>query len=259
MWVLPTTMPNVKPDVYDGTPENPGNNVTNGNTNSARSYASLAGADFLNSVPDYILGNTLSGATANQLEALYDYKRNKDLQTQSENFNASQNQIDRVYNAEQAALDRAFSAEEALKTRDFNSNEAKLQRDWETEMSNSAYRRAAADISALGFNPAVLFSNYGQMASTPSGHAASGSNASLNGGARSSGRGSSSGHTGSASSNGIGSLLGSALMTIGSIVVAGIKASSAVKIAGMEKKYASRNLNSNINTNHTTVYHKYQI
>lgn len=52
----------------------------------------------------------------------------------------------------------------------FNAAEAQKQRDWEQEMSNTAYQRAASDMKAAGFNPALMFQQGG--ASTPSGSSA---------------------------------------------------------------------------------------
>lgn len=52
-----------------------------------------------------------------------------------------------------------FEREEAEKARLFNSAEAEKSRDWQTEMSNTAYQRAAADMAAAGINPASLGGN----------------------------------------------------------------------------------------------------
>lgn len=56
----------------------------------------------------------------------------------------------------------------------FNAKQAQIQRDWETEMSNTAYQRAVADMQAAGLNPAMLYQSGGQGASTPSGANATG-------------------------------------------------------------------------------------
>lgn len=53
----------------------------------------------------------------------------------------------------------------------FNSSEAQKQRDYETEMSNTAYQRAIADMKKAGINPLLAVQQGG--ASTPSGASAS--------------------------------------------------------------------------------------
>lgn len=52
----------------------------------------------------------------------------------------------------------------------FNAREAQKQREWQTEMSNTAYQRAATDLEAAGLNRVIAL---GSPASTPSGATAS--------------------------------------------------------------------------------------
>lgn len=56
---------------------------------------------------------------------------------------------------------------------EFNSAEAQKQRDWETEMSNTSYQRAVADMKAAGLNPSMLYASGGSGATTPTGNSAS--------------------------------------------------------------------------------------
>lgn len=75
------------------------------------------------------------------------------------------------FNAAQAALDREFNAAEAQKNRD-----------WQERMSNTAYRRAVADMRAAGLNPYLMYAGGGTGATT-----GGGSTASAGSGARTSG------------------------------------------------------------------------
>lgn len=76
-----------------------------------------------------------------------------------------------------ARREREFNAQQAELNRSFQSREAQKQRDWEQMMSDTAYRRAFNDMQAAGINPAMVFSNGGNAASTPTGASASGSQA----------------------------------------------------------------------------------
>lgn len=64
--------------------------------------------------------------------------------------------------------DQQFSREQATTAYERSSFEAQKQRDFEERMSNTAYKRAAAQLRELGINPYVLLSGF-SGASTPSG------------------------------------------------------------------------------------------
>lgn len=89
---------------------------------------------------------------------------------------------ERSWNAQQAEYARDFTAEENRKARNFNSAEAQAERDWQTEMSNTSYQRAMADMKAAGLNP-VLAAKFGGASS---GSGASASTSSSSGAAASS-------------------------------------------------------------------------
>lgn len=59
-------------------------------------------------------------------------------------------------------------------TNEFNAEQARIQREWETQMSNTAYQRAVADMEKAGLNPAMIYASGGNEASTPNGANASG-------------------------------------------------------------------------------------
>lgn len=71
-----------------------------------------------------------------------------------------------------------FNADQAQLSRDFNANQAQVSRDYSTTMSNTAYQRAKADMSAAGLNP-MMMAGGSMNASTPSSSTASGPAASV--------------------------------------------------------------------------------
>lgn len=124
-------------------------------------------------------------ASANQANMLNDAS----MQAQY-GFNAAQAQMANEFSAEQwqqAARwnekmwqkQADFNAEQAQLNRDFNASEAQKLRDWQTNMANTSYQRAMADMSAAGLNPILAYSQGG--ANVPSGSAATGTAASVGG------------------------------------------------------------------------------
>lgn len=85
--------------------------------------------------------------------------------------NAFTGDIDYKRQLESQQIAQNFTAEQLAKQRDFNALEAQKLRDWQTEMSNSAYSRAIADLKKNGINPYMSISGM-SPASTPTGAAA---------------------------------------------------------------------------------------
>lgn len=81
-----------------------------------------------------------------------------------------------IFSSQTSAANSAqqIEAQERMQqqTQQFNAEQADIQRGYETQMSNTAYQRASADMKAAGLNPMMMFGS-GSSASTPSVGAAS--------------------------------------------------------------------------------------
>jgi hypothetical protein len=72
----------------------------------------------------------------------------------------------------------AFNASQSAINRDWSAGQAQLGRDYTTQMSNTAYQRAATDMKTAGLNP-MMMAGGSMNASTPSASIGSGSAASI--------------------------------------------------------------------------------
>lgn len=111
-----------------------------------------------------IFGGPIGGAIGGAVGGFID---SSGAQSTANSATSSQNQ----FNVAQTQAQDAFSNDQRLQTQDFNASQAQVNRDYQTQMSNTAYQRATADMKAAGLNPMLAYSQGG--ASQPSGSSAS--------------------------------------------------------------------------------------
>lgn len=101
---------------------------------------------------------------------------NQEIAQNNSAFNAEQAALTRTFNADQAAMNRDFQQGSAREAMTFSQGAMREQMGFQTNMANTAYRRAIDDMKAAGLNPMLAYSQGG--AHSPSGSAPGGTSAS---------------------------------------------------------------------------------
>lgn len=147
-------------------------NAVSKQAQSAQGAFNQASANNANSIADQRLASQYDFNSA-QAASANDY--NMEAWNAAAAWNEKMWKKQAAFNAEQAQLNRDFNHNEAILARDFNAEQAEIARNWTTEMDNTKYARAMADMQKSGLNPILA---YGGISSAPSGAVASGSAAS---------------------------------------------------------------------------------
>lgn len=115
-------------------------------------------------------------------------QKNWDIAQASNEVTRQLQEDSQTFNADQARIDREFQASQISSQQAYNASEAQKARDYATQMANTSYQRAVGDLKAAGLNPMLAYTNGG--ATTPNAAAANAGAAS--GSRASSGQGSAS-------------------------------------------------------------------